>query len=522
VTGQGDDTGSLLLALLLVILGSMLAAVMLPMFLTQLSSTQANNRLVHQLDAAEAGVDVALGQIRAANDGHGNGVIASLPCGPFTGTVSTAATERYYVTITYYAANPQGQSASWLSSTSNIIRCASGGSGAASTPNYALITSQGADSATGSFTPTPSIPVRKLTATYTFTTNNQNIAGGLIHQYVTSGRTDVCLDAGSALPAAGTPVTMQVCSSGSAQQTWAYTSNLYLQLVSSKTVANPYGMCIDGGSPETGGATVVLQPCGSSVKAQQQWSFNYDQGFQGTTDGVNANGPCLWVSSSWTPGASVVLANASTACYLLGGQQWTLDSGVGPGAASAATGQVVNYAQFGRCFDFYGSLTNEPLDAGTCKQEPKSSNVRNNDQNQYYTLPSPAGATTGSYTGQMYTPGDGLHSPTGSNWCVVSPLSTAAGQYVTIVQCTPGSLATNTTWTQTLNSGTYATSWTIKDSNGNCLQPASTPAPAGYDIAPYGFSLLIVQPCNGSTLQKWNAPPNVNSPTPLSNIFESH
>ncbi len=65
----------------------------------------------------------------------------------------------------------------------------------------------------------------------------------------------------------------------------------------------------------------------------------------------------------------------------------------------------------------------------------------------------------------------------------------------------------------------YSTSYQITDSAGNCLQPTD-PTVTSPDLYLGYISKIIVQPCNGSTLQKWNAPANLLSPTPLKDIGE--
>src|SRR5919112_154102 len=75
-----DDTGSLPLAMLLILVSVSLSTLMTPMVLSQIDSTRVDSRRVHALHAAQAGLDVAMAHIRAADDGAGNGRIAKLPC----------------------------------------------------------------------------------------------------------------------------------------------------------------------------------------------------------------------------------------------------------------------------------------------------------------------------------------------------------------------------------------------------------------------------------------------------------
>ena len=154
---------------------------------------------------------MVLEHVQAAGDGSGNGVLASLPCGPFTGSVGAGGGSRYQVNIDYFQVDPKGhdQDAAWIAA--NRINCISGG-GTLSTPSYALLRALGTDQATGAFT---AVPTRSLTATYKFEISNQNIPGGNIRTY--KGAKELCLDAGSSSPAAGTNIQMQACVVGSLQ-----------------------------------------------------------------------------------------------------------------------------------------------------------------------------------------------------------------------------------------------------------------------------------------------------------------
>ena len=89
----GDDRGSLVFAMLVTIIGIAVTALLLPIAITQIGSTREENRRSRAVSAAQAGLDVALGHIQAANDGtvvNGStgGVLSALPCGPLTGAVS--------------------------------------------------------------------------------------------------------------------------------------------------------------------------------------------------------------------------------------------------------------------------------------------------------------------------------------------------------------------------------------------------------------------------------------------------
>jgi hypothetical protein len=504
-----DDTGSLALALLLTLVGVMLSALLVPMVLAQIASTREEVHRVQALNAAQAGLDVALGHIRAANDGAGAGVLASLPCGPLSGNVGGGATTRYQVTIDYLQVDPQGRSDAWIAA--NRMPCAGTG-GTSSTPAYAMLRSQGTDQPTGAFS---AVASRSLRATYTFQTTNQNIAGGLVHVYKTSTSTDLCMDAGSSAPVAGTDLRMQPCSAGSVQQKFAYNPTLTLVLVASKTPSMPLGMCLDAGSPQALGNVVQFQPCASTTRPQQQWSINDSANFEGTANGRTLDGYCFNVQNPNTPGSIVILGSVDGGTCHRGYdtlETFSPEASVGAGAAGAPANQLVNFNQFGRCLD----VTEQNVDYGyliawPCKQAPDPANVTWNEK---WTLPAIT-AGTGSGTGRIST------SPSTDPYCLQSSGSTAPGQYVKVILCPSGSTPTNMTWTVYTDTGAYTTSYRIEDGYGYCLSPTdpiATPA----DLYPKGqqISKLVVAVCSGSTLQKWNAPPNILQPLPLKDIGE--
>ncbi len=468
-----DDSGSLMFALLLVFVATALAGIMSPVLLTAISGTRTTQQRTTSLVAAEAGIDVVMAQIRQANDGTISsdgttpGVLGTLPCTgpvtsptPITGSVTTGLNPRYSVTVSYYKVDPRGYtdgstaSNNWLSA--NSIQCVIGG-GLRSAPAYALITSQGSDQASGALTTGNS---RTVNATYIFTSNNANIAGGLIHVFKLSNSKDLCIDAGSGSPAAGTLATMQLCTIGSPKQLFSYNRNLTITLVASINSALPLGMCLDAGAAESNGAQVAFQPCGQTTKIQQQWSLNNAANFQGTNNGSDANGPCFDVQNQNTIGSLIVLGdcgNGTNGQLYDNIKNWAPDAAVGAGAAGASSGQLVNFNQFGRCLDVtennitYGYLIDWP-----CKQAPDPANV---SWNQHWQLPTIAsGATSG--TGIITT----NYSNNGTLYCLKSPGSTAAGQYVnpTTTGCPQNGARTgsaNLTWTVYGKTSDYATSF---------------------------------------------------------------
>lgn len=507
---SGGDSGVLTLAMMLIVVGMMASALMLPTVLQQVNDTRETARRVHALHAAQAGLDVGIGHLRLAVDSAGNGVLALLPCGPLSGTVSAAGTERYQVGIDYFGTDPQGQSDTWIAA--NRLTCLAGG-GTLVTPSFALLRAQGTDAATGAF---GTVYSRTLSGTYTFETTNQNIVGGLIHVYKTATSTDLCLDAGSTSPAAGTSVQMQPCATGSSRQKFAYNNNLTLVLVASKTTSLPLGMCLDAGTPQATGKVVKFQPCATTTKPQQQWSINDSSNFEGTADGTTLDGLCFNVQNPNVAGSFVILGATSASTCRKGYdniETFQAEASVGAGAAGGSAGQLVDFQEFGRCLDVTEQNYNYAyLILWPCKQAPNPALVT---WNQKWALPAIATGNT-SATGRIYT------SPSPGPYCLRSPLSTAASQYVMVVACpTSGALPLNQTWTVYADTGVYATSYRIMDSAGYCLAPTDPAASPG-DFYPNGqqISKSVVAVCDGSKLLKWNAPPNILDALALKDLTE--
>jgi hypothetical protein len=507
-TGDTPDRGSIILALLVTLVGVSLSALLVPMVLSQVRDTQENAHRVASLAAAQAGLDIAIGHIRASEDSAGNGALPALPCGPLAGRVSAANPSRYQVGVDYFTADPQAKSDAWI--TANRLTCIAGG-GTASTPTYALLRSYGTDIPTGDIT---TVQNRFLRGTYTFQTSNQNIAGGLIHVYKTSTSTDLCMDGGSNSPGSGTYLRMQPCLAGSGQQVFAYNTNLTLALVNSKTPSLPLGMCLDAGSPHAVGNYVVFQPCAATTQPRQQWSINDSSNLEGTSNGSTLDGYCFNVQTANTAGSYVVLSTSNCKKAYDTIETFQLEATTGAGAAGPANTQLVNFSEFGRCLDVTGQDVSQPyMIAWPCKQAPNPANVT---WNQKWALPAiVAPAVKG--TGKIIT------SPTAATpYCLQSPGSIAAGNYVKVVLCsTQITGAPSITWTVYGDTGVYVSSYRIQDGYGYCLQ-ATDPTVATPDFYPSGnrISKIIVASCGGSTLQKWNAPPNILQSTPLKDISE--
>jgi hypothetical protein len=509
-----DDRGSLPLAMLVSVVGVGLSVFMSMLVMTQLQATRFESRRVQALHVAQAGLDVGIAQIRAATKINSSGEVVGdptrLPCAILTGTVGDAS---YSVTAAYYDSDPQGhlQDQSWT--TGHAVTCVTG-HGTNSVPSFVVFTSTG--TASNSLTSR-----RILRGTYVVHTSNANISGGLVHVYRGSTTlNDLCIDAGSGTPAAGTPVTMQLCNAGAVSQTWSYDASLRLLLVSSQDPAGG-GMCLQAGTTHAANNPVTVQPCVTAKPAlyAQQWSINDSSNLVGSNPaGTNTDGYCFNVAVANKPGSALIITTSCSGSYN-NVSTFSLDANAGAGQASStlgsAIGQLVNYSQFGRCLDD----TNQNPDsaymiAWPCKQNPDPSKVA---WNQRYTLPAPDPAAK-SGTAANHATG-AITTTKGKPYCLQSPMSPDLYQYVTTKACTG---ALNQQWTVYGLTDQYATSYQIVDGTGKyCLQARdqnASPADLFQDVNK--VAKIYVGVCNGSTLQKWNADKNALGGVALKDVTE--
>lgn len=509
-----DDNGSLPLAMLVTVVGVGLSVFMSMLVMSQLHTTAFEARRVLALDAAQAGLDVGVAQVRGATkiDSSGDvvGDATKLPCGGLTGTVGDAS---YTVAPSYYDADPQGhlQDAAWV--TAHTVVCVTG-RGTATVPGYAVFTSKGTASDAGTSS-------RTLSGTYVVHTNNVNIAGGLVHVYRASTTlNDLCIDAGSGTPSAGTAVKMQLCNGGAVSQTWAYDGNLRLVLVSSQSVGDP-GLCLQAGTTHAASNPVTLQPCVTTKPTlyAQQWSINDSSNLVGSNStGTNTDSYCFNVAQANQPGSALIITTSCSGSYN-NVSTFSLDANAGAGQASStvgqAIGQLVNYSQFGRCLDDTNQNPDSPyMIAWPCKQNPDPTKVA---WNQRYTLPALKPAD--DKTAANHQPGTISTVKGATTYCLQSPLSEAVYQYVTTKVC---SGISSQQWTVYGATDQYATSYQIVDSTGKlCLQPRdqnATPPDLFQDVNK--VAKIYVAPCNGSTLQKWNANMNDLAGVALKDVAE--
>lgn len=495
---RSEDRGSLPLLMLVMLVGTILSGLMVPIIITQTATTKFTSTRDQALDAAQAGVDVVAGMIRNAADGSGTGHSAALPCWthalnrPYQSPVNSVGSGSFSVYVDYYTVDPVKNPAA------QPMTCSPGygpyqASTGTATPSYALITSTGTDGPAGNGT----TKGRTIVSTYIFKTSNVNIAGGVIRLYPASGATtNVCLDAGTGTPdpSTTTPIYLQVCSTSTppiAQQVFSYRSDLTIQLSSSVTKTNPNGLCLDSNAPLANGNTLYLKQCQTlgSPPYDQQWSFNDNGHFQGSTSSSKINGSLSTVcinAASQSAGQAVTVATCAGSVSDPA-QSWIPAPSVGAGAADDP--QYVNYLEFGRCMDVTGQNVNaDHFIDYPCKQNPYAGAVAWNQKFTYNALTSSYGQLT-TITGAI-------------TYCITSPTLASGTVYPTLVACN----VANTMQRWTRNGGNsalpYSAMYNIIDSAGRCL---GLTTPVGSEV----WSAVDVETCTGALDQKWNAAPGI-------------
>ncbi len=511
------------MALLLTLVAMSLTAGLVPLVLGQITSTRIVDARTVALDAAQAGVDAAVGQLRGAvplttllgSTTSVAGALNRLPsCAgtPLTGAVASVADLtasstipvpdlRFSFVIKYFTVPADA-----TDNTPEPADCVNGL--LQDVPSTALITSTG----TGlSSTLLPTVAqgaanTRTIEATYTFRFKNENIDGGAI-QLASPTTNPLCMDAGvDASPAPSSAVTVQLCKEGGgSDQRFSYTKDLAIELIGSENSLAPNGMCLEAPMPHKTDGALTFQPCEGRV-AKQQWSLNDSSAFVGTTNGVSTDNFCINAKTAGSP-SELVLG----ACGAVSNKNvWRPQAGVGAGMASAETKQLVNYKQFSRCldvtnFDYTNSNVGYEI-VWFCKQSPNGTVP----VNQSWSVPA-NGAT-------VLTPANTLlRTPNG--YCLQTP-ETPAG-YVTMAACSAdvNVAGKRLKWTVYGDTGEVASSFRIVDSNGYCLTPTDLSAKPA-DTHSDGTAKVKVATCTSSDLQKWNAPPTFNHPLAVTNLSE--
>ena len=477
-----DDTGSaLLLVVALMLVVASLGLVITAGVLQQVRPTTYGQKATRTVFAAEAGVQVALSQIRGAQrspdtTGVVRGEPTQLPCtlsGPVVTAADASAGLRYDVKISYYDADPVGQTAAWR--TANRLAC-SPTDGVGTAPYFALIEANGMDAST------TSTGNRTLESVYRFDVDNANILGGLMFTVTNA----FCLEADSVTVGAEVRyVAAGECTSSDPLQTWVYAPDYAIKLGTSITPTGG-GLCLT--SPGTANGAMTLQTC---VVAQATQLYSYEGGaiFR-LQNADNSNyGPYCLGTGLRSVAAGLPVRSSSVCDGDSEYASWAPEFRVGAGAAGKATNQVVSYAEFGRCLDVTNEDVNWPhLILYPCKQDPSPGGTRLywNHKFFYSESPAPQPIVVKQYNDDA------------RQYCVTTPAASTNPGVVRMQPCVAGRL--DQTFTRSGDTGTYASSHTFVDSYGRCLSVG--PRNGAYTQ----FSTVTVASCTGGPEQKWNAP----------------
>lgn len=489
----GPDSGvAMLSSILLVLIMASLSMLVMALVMAQTRPTEFARKNTRTIFAAEAGIEAALSQIRSAGGtpdftGTIYGDLTQLPC-TLDGTVADATGElTYRVSVRYYKDDPAGQSATWL--TANKMSCKP-----ATQPIYAYITAEGFAETTPRLSAHDAD--RSLSTVYQFDTTNTNVAGGRIYTFGGA----YCLQADGTT--AGSTITYKPkadCGTDDDKELWLYDVDYKLKLAVT-TIPGSTQLCITGpGSSGVSSEKATLQPCRSdSGRWNQLWSWAEGAHWVGQLPDFSAySGYCLFAGVTDDSAVSGKKLYAGKSCA--SDKAWGSfdpDPAVGAGAASVDTRQIVNYLEFGRCFD----VTDKNVGSGfmivyPCKQDPSGGSHLDWNHKWYYDEP-----VTGSSVrenGSIYVKLD-----SGAKYCLQAPGAT--GTFPTLTSSCSLS-APNQQWDRYKDTGNAATSYTFVDYLGRCV---------GLSEEEYkGWTKIVVTSCSGESDQKWNAPPQTSDAT---------
>lgn len=396
---RGEDAGiAMIFTIFLILVITVTSVSLVALLLSQVKPTLLAKKQVRTVDAASAGLQAALGQLRNTTTA-GVGDLTKLPCSDPTdsggvnllvgnpvqsvnvpgdsisGTVqntSLAADQASYKTyLVYYATDPTSHendsNTSWWSS--HAIGCKAGI--VKSVPSYAFIQSFGISAGVAGLTATEGN--RTQHAIYQFSTTTGFTVGGRMAEYNTASPNQdlsMCMDAGTN-PVANTIPVMQPCQAlGYAPQTWQYRNdlsifyggntqlNLCLQMVGGTSTGSGTAKYYTGGTPElepcagTGYGTTYSNGYSPATMQLQEWGFN-DNGHMSApiANGdvtESSGGACLQPNTSdentlAPAGSRVVITSCSSATT--GDTAWNPDAQVGAGKAlvyyTGAPGQTM-------------------------------------------------------------------------------------------------------------------------------------------------------------------------------------
>jgi Tfp pilus assembly protein PilX len=537
-----DEKGfALLTALSFIVLMAGLTVVLLSVVLGQLTPTYLDQKTTKTVYSAQAGVQATLAVFRAIGTSptYVYGDPSKLPC-TITGntTGSTTGGNTYAVAISYYSADPTNLTGAALTAVG--ISC-SPTAGLTSSPKYAVISSTGGAPAIPGGSP-PAHGNRTIVAIYQFQVSNVNIPGG--HIYDSSQ--NYCINAVSNTTVGSLVkfVPKASCVSNTTSM-WIYAANYQIQLadsIANPTTAYPNGLCITGpigvypipSASAVASQNVLLEPCQTSISKNGSATAGWNQLWE-------------WTGAySWYGQDSTILSGSSNECLSTGGTaalnglpltvqngcngSFIPDSAVGPGAASKATNELVNYSDFGRCAD----VTNEQIASTNmisypCKQDPSGQNGFTWNQKWYYSEP---GTGSTSVATAIYV---WQNDNSATAYCLQSA-GTVNSTPVFVACPNPASATTpaalkallpaNEIWTRNSTASPYTYSF-IDYTNNNCLTAdANAPWPSNTDILMIDLTKCTTASTKTATtptqtMQQWNAPSS-HSNTGIAGYKESN
>ena len=403
--GSEQERGSILIVLAFIIFTALILTVVAEDAVAQLGLGSSLARRDNALQAATAGVQSAVAEIRGATTkpSGSTGVITSLPCTGPTGTVPGS-----------------DGGASYTTSVSYVLRSTTGGSPeSVNCLSSGLPTGYILDTASIASTGTAGSVQRAVHSTYTFTTTYTPIPGGQILSYDNLD----CLWAPIPNSNPGTgPYPLEVTTSCSApaipQETFVYNRNWTLQVTVGGTawcIQNPWET---SPSPSSSAPAAQLVPCATttgSAPNAQEWGINNSAPIQGVQPNGHEDSYCL--SNPIASGTKSSSPEAVTVQSCNGNfnqaQTWQMAQTVGAGDAAPVGGnffgpteQMVNFQQFGRCLDVNGQdVGNNSLIVYPCKQFPDPNQEPIWNQRWCWApVPGAASPSPNASVGILYTP----------------------------------------------------------------------------------------------------------------------
>jgi len=476
---RGRDDGSAMVTVLLVLV------IFMPMALAvTVITVQRQKDLIYErsrtltVHVAEAGLHSATAALRSATraDDSTAGARQLLPCfgsAPLTGSIGAQAPGlQYAVFVRYYSQDPRGRSEQWRQD--EAMACTPG-AGPAEIPAFALLES----AASGSITQASyaSLRERAVEAVYRFAQRNQNVAGGLFHtrthqNFSAPSTQDLCW-AGAATPiTAGTAALVTTCRAGDASQHMSYRRDYTLANLASD-------LCLTA-VVVAAAAPLTFQTCTGAPG--QKWTYNDDDHYQPLDPTGTALAPyCIAMQSPHTIGTALVLASDCTGPDT----RWSPDEQTGTGGAGALQYQLVNYGQFARCFDVPDNWLDQPfMQVHPCKQNAAG----------------PLNWWGQQLTWNPQTRLLEIGRPDNPQGYCVTATGMVEGRVRTIPCSTQDPLQR---WTVNGATSSRTTSHALIDATGLCMAAGSPPS------AGWTFSAIITTTCDGTAIQKWNAPPEL-------------